>query len=370
MPVPGQAETAPVLRVASIVQGLPDTLHRVKAAERRRRLLGSGRRLAQAAPARKVGFCTRSVRCYPEYNQTAAAVIDIYAINLSLGPMALCTGMIINAPMNRTLLVFNYEAPCGAKKTPPIVNVIQGAVLKFYDSHGDVLLLEVPNVIPDQYQVYELGYDASKDAVPKNGFSIHHPAGNIAHVKWGEGATEGGSSGSPLIDADTGKVVGVLTGGFSNCLQPTTPDYYGRLSAAWQGGLDHYLSTDPPADLVTEVAYTLSHYYLSDAPRPGETIRMNMTVNGMEPDNTWDVTPHLAFSATNDSFTAGDSCRRNITVFLTNVDSSKFKAVDMIRFLVIFELTSDINPNYKHIHMLKGIGQHSLGPWTQYQPIG
>ena len=146
-------------------------------------------------------------------------------------------------------------------------------------------------------------------------------------MTWGEGATEGGSSGSPLIDADTGKVVGVLTGGFSSCLQPLA-DYYGRLSAvraandtppsvtaapqergvrvmwrlggscpwpgqcgsgaapgpaasvhahvpgldqgfaqpptaprraqAWAGGLDHYLSTNPPADLLDDVAYTLS----------------------------------------------------------------------------------------------------------------
>ena len=51
-----------------------------------------------------------------------------------------------------------------------------------------------------------------------------------AQVTWGEGGTEGGSSGSSLIDADTGKVVGVLTGGFSNCMQPGEPDFYGRLS--------------------------------------------------------------------------------------------------------------------------------------------
>lgn len=41
----------------------------------------------------QVGYCTPSARCHPEYSQTRAAVIDIYAINLSLGAMALCTGV-------------------------------------------------------------------------------------------------------------------------------------------------------------------------------------------------------------------------------------------------------------------------------------
>ena len=43
--------------------------------------------------------------------------------------------------------------------------------------------------------------------------------------------TTGGSSGSPLIDVETEKVVGVLTGGFSSCETPKGADYYGRLSA-------------------------------------------------------------------------------------------------------------------------------------------
>ena len=36
---------------------------------------------------------------------------------------------------------------------------------------------------------------------------------------------------------------------------------------------------------------------------------------------------------------------------------------------MIFELTSDQDPNYKHIHTLKGIGQLTLGSWTQFNPI-
>ena len=56
-------------------------------------------------------------------------------------------------------------------------------------------------------------------------------------VVWSKGATAAGSSGSPLIDAVSGKVVGVLTGGFASCDDPLAPDYYGRLSAVrppWQ----------------------------------------------------------------------------------------------------------------------------------------
>ena len=47
---------------------------------------------------------------------------------------------------------------------------------------------------------------------------------------WGTGATVGGSSGSPLIDVASRKVVGVLTGGYSSCYDHQG-DYYGRLSA-------------------------------------------------------------------------------------------------------------------------------------------
>ena len=31
-------------------------------------------------------------------------------------------------------------------------------------------------------QAYNLGYDASEDAVPKAGYAIHHPAGNFARI--------------------------------------------------------------------------------------------------------------------------------------------------------------------------------------------
>lgn len=48
LPLDGQTGTAPVLRVASIMQGLPDSLQRLDAAEQQRRRLRSRRRLAQS----------------------------------------------------------------------------------------------------------------------------------------------------------------------------------------------------------------------------------------------------------------------------------------------------------------------------------
>lgn len=57
-------------------------------------------------------------------------------------------------------------------------------------------------------------------------------------ITWWKGATASGSSGSPLIDLDSHKVVGVLTGGFASCASPKQPDYYGRLSAVSCLGMD------------------------------------------------------------------------------------------------------------------------------------
>ena len=54
----------------------------------------------------------------------------------------------------------------------------------------------------------------------------------LLQVTWWKGVTSPGSSGSPLIDLDTQRVVGVLTGGLSTCATPNLPDYFGRLSAA------------------------------------------------------------------------------------------------------------------------------------------
>ena len=54
----------------------------------------------------------------------------------------------------------------------------------FYDSVADVLLLEVPETIPDKFRSYRLGYDASVAAVPARAVSIHHPNGNVKRISY------------------------------------------------------------------------------------------------------------------------------------------------------------------------------------------
>ena len=93
---------------------------------------------------------------------------------------------------------------------------------------------------------------------------IHHPGGSLkrlniaeepvelvtysireiafdeyAHWKvhrWDIGATAGGSSGSPLFDANN-QIIGCLTGGASTCSKPNN-DYYYALSAAYEAIAD------------------------------------------------------------------------------------------------------------------------------------
>jgi len=124
-------------------------------------------------------------------------------------------------------------------------------------SGSDFLLLLLNNNVPENYNPFFLGWDRSGDS-SISGVSIHHPAGDIkkistyttplitaayntvlSHwkVNWiatvnGHGVTEGGSSGSPIFN-NSGKIIGTLTGGTSDCSQLTEPDFYGKFDWHW-----------------------------------------------------------------------------------------------------------------------------------------
>jgi hypothetical protein len=61
---------------------------------------------------------------------------------------------------------------------------LQGVKLVFYDSRADVLLLEITATIPDKFNPYLLGFDASPSRVPRRAIAIHHPSGNVKRISY------------------------------------------------------------------------------------------------------------------------------------------------------------------------------------------
>ena len=60
----------------------------------------------------------------------------------------------------------------------------QGARLLFYDSRSDVLLLDVPGQLPNSFNSYRIGYDATAGLVPRRAVCIHHPSGNVKRISY------------------------------------------------------------------------------------------------------------------------------------------------------------------------------------------
>ncbi len=159
---------------------------------------------------------------------------------------------------------WNFERPdCnnGTAVSTPYQTTV-GATLVSNDGPSDFalfLLTENPN---DVYDVYYNGWNAT-NITGTGGTGIHHPSGDAKkiathtiqpfdddwfgssptgshwEVAWaatpnGHSVTEGGSSGSPLFDANS-RIIGQLHGGSSiNCTNPANdPGIYGKVSYSW-----------------------------------------------------------------------------------------------------------------------------------------
>lgn len=157
---------------------------------------------------------------------------------------------------------FDYESsiPSCANANPsnepsqPFYQIF-GAELKSRSAYTDFCLLELferPN-----NTIYYNGWE--REQLPEGEVTtIHHPDGDVKKIsgststltneiydgvssikvnKWDYGATEGGSSGSPLFNDDK-KIVGALYGGLSSCsgiIPNNNEDYYGSFYDAWEG---------------------------------------------------------------------------------------------------------------------------------------
>jgi len=219
-------------------------------------------------------------------------------------PTQLCTGILVNNTAyngkqylltaehcissnsfaNNSAFVFGYENSACGEVDGTIDKSVSGATLLATGDSLDFTLLRIDEPIPSGYNVYYSGWDV-REANFKYAVSLHHPnadamkisidvdsirtpktvpgdledyvvASNLWVRQWNIGTTEGGSSGSPLFNNSTGKLVGLLSGGLAGCgdsigynqntdriiwsLEGNEDDYYSRLSYAW----DYYEETN------------------------------------------------------------------------------------------------------------------------------
>lgn len=162
---------------------------------------------------------------------------------------------------------WNYEAPsCINDNIEPAFYSTSGAIILANNSYSDFALLRLTEdpINLSNYTPYYLGWDCSGQS-GEPGVCIHHPAGDVKKIStvegqptssywyssiedgdshwrvgWkstlnGHGMTQGGSSGSPLLNA-LHKTIGQLHGSnCRNCTNPNGRSKYGKFDVSWTG---------------------------------------------------------------------------------------------------------------------------------------
>ena len=202
------------------------------------------------------------------------------AMILTSGGSRICTGSLVNNASqdltpyfltanhclggnNSWIFMFNYESPTCSNQNGPTNMTLSGSSLLANSSSSDVALLLLNESPPENYNVHFAGWDVSGN-IPSIPVGIHHPSGDIKKISfdydnasnsgnywdvdsWDDGTTEPGSSGSPLFDGQTHRIIGQLYGGVASCTN-FGYDTYGKTSVSWNLGLSEYL--DPNLSLI------------------------------------------------------------------------------------------------------------------------
>lgn len=169
--------------------------------------------------------------------------------------------------MNLWLFYFHYQFwACYNSSTEPSRKSLRGCEKIAASSNAgiqgsDFFLVKLTKEVPVDYHPYLLGW--SREGIgSEQGYTIHHPWGDVKKIStytqaledgnigggmadaywevfWsatesGHGVTEPGSSGSPIFNQE-GNLIGTLTGGQASCSENglTAPDYYGKFSQHW-----------------------------------------------------------------------------------------------------------------------------------------
>jgi lysyl endopeptidase len=240
----------------------------------------------------KAGGCNVDVAC-PQADPYRNEIRAVLHYSVAGG---LCTGSLINntsgdrSPLfitanhcletaseaSQVVAYHNFQsATCRAlsgssiNSPRPASNTAQlGATLLATTGRSDVTLLRLTGALPAGANPYYLGWDR-RDQASSGAFCIHHPNGDEKRISfennptrvtnftftagpinlipgtglevpnWDIGTTEEGSSGSALMDLQTRRVIGTLSGGGAACAGTTNNgerDVYGRIFTGWEGG--------------------------------------------------------------------------------------------------------------------------------------
>lgn len=256
------------------------------------------------------GTCHPNAICYDNTWHAQINSVVCYTMT-SGGYVYMCSGAMINntARDNKKYLLsanhcyesgtwkfyFKYQATTCSGNNGNILRTATGYTLKAKDngdSSSDFMLVEITGDINTSYDVYLAGWDISTSAPtnPTQCGAIHHPGGDIkkfsipqnlnngammagyskfwlANWATATGATEQGSSGSPLFNKDK-LIVGQLYAGSSSCTNPTGWDLYGKLSNSWTNNntSDNSKKLKPWLDPNNSGATTLQGQWMPGAP--------------------------------------------------------------------------------------------------------
>jgi V8-like Glu-specific endopeptidase len=239
------------------------------------------------------GSCNVNTAC-PESNDWTDQVNSV-AVLLNTASRGYCSGAMINnnlgkqtfltaahcRPGSNDILMFNYQSPTCSGQNPGMSSqTVQGITTLASSSTYDYQLMEVRETIPASYNVYANAWTAAPSSQGQTAYAdvvgIHHPSIDVKKISrssngatnsrylnangdshwWVKtwelnrsptatdyGTTEGGSSGSPLFNAQK-QIIGQLHGGYAACGARNVDDYYGATYQSFRNGMAEHLVSD------------------------------------------------------------------------------------------------------------------------------
>jgi hypothetical protein len=227
------------------------------------------------------GNCHNEATCYSDWEDVGDATALV-----SFGGGYVCSGQLIaTSSQNETAyyitanhcisssnvassaqFIFRYERlNCNGSNSNGTASF--GSTLIDTHSSSDSTLLRLNGSVPST--AFWVGWTTNTASTNLDVTCVHHPAGDRMKisfgdinsnpvcgsstgwfgVRWNDGVTEGGSSGSGAYRSSDQKLMGVLTCGASSCSNTNGLDGYGRFNYAFNtGGFDEFLDIGQPDD--------------------------------------------------------------------------------------------------------------------------